>query len=536
MQATTADFAQEKNELQTVLASGIFNRAPNLAHVLTYVCEKYFEGAPEQIKEYNIAVEALSRPAGFDQKRDSIVRVEAHRLRKRLREYYEADGAAHQVRIDIPSGQYAPHFVHQRPPQLSLSEEAVVVPAYLNLDAPLPYPAGPAPNRTETQIAPPLLNSVSTGPVKPLLLAPPAKRRAGIWIAPAIVVLAASGALLWKLPAAKPVRGAAPLVVAAPDPSQEVRILAGLPSGTYTDRFGRTWQSDRYFQGGAVFESAGHSIAGTRDQHLFRTRREGAFTYDIPLPPGVYELRLYFAETLYGENNMAGGGETSRIFNVFANNLEILPDFDVIGEAGASAADVRAFKNISPAADGKLHLKFEPKTNPAIVSAIELTPGTPGKLRPIRMVSREHPYTDSQGRVWAADGYSRGGQLAMRTDPVVNIDDPELLRGERYGNLTYVIPVPSGRYGVTLYFAEAWFGPGNFAGGGDGSRVFDILCNGVELRRGFDIFREAHGSYRAVILPLHGLQPDPQGKLTISLLPVHNYASLNALEVVDESK
>ena len=37
-------------------------------------------------------MEALGRPADFDQKRDSIVRVEAHRLRKRLREYYEADG------------------------------------------------------------------------------------------------------------------------------------------------------------------------------------------------------------------------------------------------------------------------------------------------------------------------------------------------------------------------------------------------------------------------------------------------------------
>src|ERR1017187_10077987 len=81
------DLAQEKHELDAVLASGIFNRAPNLANVLTYVCEKYFEGSAEQIKEYNIAVEALGRPSQFDQKRDSIVRVEAHRLRKRLREY-----------------------------------------------------------------------------------------------------------------------------------------------------------------------------------------------------------------------------------------------------------------------------------------------------------------------------------------------------------------------------------------------------------------------------------------------------------------
>src|SRR5579885_3099257 len=107
----TADFTQEKNELESLLASGIFDRAPNLAQVLTYVCEKYFEGAADQIKEYNIAVEALGRPADFDQKRDSIVRVEAHRLRKRLKEFYETEGATHAVRIEIPSGQYAPRFL-----------------------------------------------------------------------------------------------------------------------------------------------------------------------------------------------------------------------------------------------------------------------------------------------------------------------------------------------------------------------------------------------------------------------------------------
>src|SRR5580692_4436009 len=124
MQAA-ADFVQEKNELQSVLDSGIFNRAPNLAHVLTYVCCQYFEGAAEQIKEYNIAVEALGRPAGFDQKRDSIVRVEAHRLRKRLREYYQAEGASHIVRIEIPAGQYSPMFVRQAAPQPRLDENPV---------------------------------------------------------------------------------------------------------------------------------------------------------------------------------------------------------------------------------------------------------------------------------------------------------------------------------------------------------------------------------------------------------------------------
>jgi hypothetical protein len=115
---TIAVFDQEKAELDSVLSSGILERAPNLAHLLAYVCSKYFDGAGEQVKEYNIAVEALGRPPDFDQKKDSIVRVEAHKLRKRLREYYQTEGADHPIRIEIPPGQYAPKFIFRHaPPQ-----------------------------------------------------------------------------------------------------------------------------------------------------------------------------------------------------------------------------------------------------------------------------------------------------------------------------------------------------------------------------------------------------------------------------------
>jgi hypothetical protein len=526
---TARDFEQERTELQTVLASGIFERAPNLAQLLTYVCERYFEGAAEQIKEYNIAVGALGRRPGFDQKRDSIVRVEAHKLRKRLREYYECAGANHRLRIDIPSGQYAPQF---------LSQDVGVPPPDAPADAdnagPRSEPGAPA--QEQTQAIDPMPNPERLG-LGALLGEPSSRGRYGLWIAAPLLALTFGGLFFWEALSAKPAKvSASPVTGIAAGPPHEIRILAGLKEGSYLDHFGRTWQSDAYFEGGTVFEYAGHSIAATRDQRLFRGRRDGRFSYDIPLPPGVYELRLYFAETLYGENNIAGGGETSRQFNVYANGAQILRAFDVIEEVGPSTADTRAFRDMSPAADGKLHLRFEPEINTAIVSAIEITPGISGKLVPIRTVSREHPYTDKQGRTWGADIYSRGGQLALRDQPVMNIDDPEVLHGERYGNLSYVIPVPPGRYGLKLFFTEAWFGPGNFAGGGTGSRIFDILCDGVAVRRGFDIFKEAHGSDRATVVPVHGLEPDSQGKLTLSLVPVRNYASLNALEVTDESK
>src|SRR5260370_42024736 len=104
---------QAKAELDAILSSGLFAHAPSLAQFLSYICSKCLEGEGSQIKEYNIAVEALGRSPDFDQKRDSIVRVEAHRLRKRLRQYYEEEGASHSIQIVIPAGQYVPQFVLQ---------------------------------------------------------------------------------------------------------------------------------------------------------------------------------------------------------------------------------------------------------------------------------------------------------------------------------------------------------------------------------------------------------------------------------------
>jgi len=66
--------------------------------------------------------------------------------------------------------------------------------------------------------------------------------------------------------------------------------------------------------------------------------------------------------------------------------------------------------------------------------------------------------------------------------------------------------------------------------------VFDILGNGLVLRRSFDIFKEARGAGRAITFSAHGLEPDAQGKLNFALIPNRNYACISAIEVLDESK
>ncbi|MBK9166197.1 MAG: tetratricopeptide repeat protein [Bryobacterales bacterium] len=78
---------------------------------LRYVVEQALEGRHDELKEYSIALSAFDKPASFDSRLDPIVRVEAGRLRAKLREYYEsASGQNEEIRIHIPKRSYAPQF------------------------------------------------------------------------------------------------------------------------------------------------------------------------------------------------------------------------------------------------------------------------------------------------------------------------------------------------------------------------------------------------------------------------------------------
>ncbi len=476
-----------------MLASEIFTRAPSLGQFLRYVCTKALSGEADQITEYRIAVEALGRPAEFNGKEDAIVRVEASHLRRRLARYYESEGANHAVQIAIPPGKYVPRFI-------------------------IRSAAGPV---------------KSGGAGRPRF--PISRRlRIGILIAVAAVLAAWSAAFL--LSESKAGRAERAPSVTAPDTEDGIRIAAGLDAPDYVDTAGRRWLGDRWFSGGRAASSPDSPILRTRDSFLFRHRREGCFRYAIPLPAGAYELHLLFAERVWGPGNPSGGGESSRLFHVYANDRQLLSYFDVLAEAsGPNTAHERVFTNLRPAPDGFLHLRFEPYKDQPFVNAILLLPAAGGRMRTLRMRAGDASYRDKQGNVWRPDDYWLGGRTVERPLAVSGTEDPVLYQSERYGNFSYAIPVAPGRYAVTLHFSEHWWGPGKPAAGGAGSRVFNVQCNGVTLLQDFDIFK-AVGADRAERRTFHGLTPDAQGKLILTFTPVANYACVNAIEVVDEGE
>src|SRR5882724_1359752 len=113
LQSAVNKVEAERAEVESVLTSGVLGRTNNLGRFLRFVCEKYFEGTIDEVKEYSIAVQALGRPHDFDPQVDTIVRVTAHALRKRLEDYYRTTGAGRAVHICLPPGHYAPKFIHK---------------------------------------------------------------------------------------------------------------------------------------------------------------------------------------------------------------------------------------------------------------------------------------------------------------------------------------------------------------------------------------------------------------------------------------
>jgi Tol biopolymer transport system component len=100
-------------QLEKVLASDIFARSERLSSLLQYVVEKTLEGSQHVLKEQTIAEECLGRGPGFQGAVDPIVRVEARRLRDKLREYYAT--ASDPIVISLPKGSYVPSFEHNPP-------------------------------------------------------------------------------------------------------------------------------------------------------------------------------------------------------------------------------------------------------------------------------------------------------------------------------------------------------------------------------------------------------------------------------------
>jgi len=496
----------ERAELEWLLESGALGRSSNLIKVLRYVCEETAAGRGEQIKEYSIAVEALGRRANFDPQTDTIVRVTFHTLRKRLQDIYETgEGMSHPVRIVIPAGRYAAQFVH-------VTETGHITP--------LRYVPG-----AEPAAVPPVAASFASPPQLP----PPSPDSAParvpwFWLA-ALAVVGLVAATLWREwhPSRSSLMGnlssAAPVTISGP-----THILFGKGRHSYTDHSGIRWEPQPACQGGESVPSTGVAFSGTEDSYLYDGGIRGIVRCTFHAPPGLYELRLHFAEP----SNLQPAARAVSL----AVNAGAPVSIDVVDRAGGDrAATTFTIPGVTPENDGTIHLDFTSEVSP--LTAIEILPAPSVQPLPIRIVAASNHFKDDAGNVWLSDRYFRGGRHGQPTDQE-HRPSLGLYASGRIGTFQYALPAPTGsKYRVTLYFREAWFGQANGAPGGVGSRVFNVYCNGQSVLLNFDILADGHG--QSVTKTIDGVSPTAQGEIILAFVPVKNYPLVNAIEVTPEN-
>ena len=101
---------QKLEQLEKVLHSRTLQNSESLKAFLRFVVEKTVDDENVLLKEYTIATEVFGRNSEYDPRIDSVVRVQAGRLRTKLHEYYTTEGKGDQIVIDLPKGHYHPVF------------------------------------------------------------------------------------------------------------------------------------------------------------------------------------------------------------------------------------------------------------------------------------------------------------------------------------------------------------------------------------------------------------------------------------------
>jgi hypothetical protein len=482
----------EQHELERAIE--LLGRSTRPGRLLEYLGAKYFAGQEAQLTEFDIAREVFGRSLqNFDPAADAVVRVETHRLRKKLRDIYEKDSRPQAVQISLPAGTYVPKFAVSSPQSAE--------------------PAG----GTDLPRLRPWAWWLAGAAIVSLAVA-------GVWLKVRQVVEPAT-------PTAAAQGQSATAAKTTGEEITELHVMSGYTGSDVIDSSGIKWTPDRYFVNGGQWSRDSGFVRGTSRQFLFTNWRTGEFGYDIPLARGSYELRLFFVSPFrVGDEKLSG-------FDVFVHGKPLLAAFDISMSAnGPDVAEEQVFRDMSPGDDGYLRLWFANQAGSPLLNGLEVTPGTPGKLKPIRIITQPTSFVDHKGQRWRADDYYMNGFRSNDRRKVSGTEDPELFGAERYGHFSYAIPVDRrGRYTVVLHFAEFYHGPQLPGGGGVGSRIFHVYCNGQTLLRDFDIYKEA-GSLRVVTKTFPNVQPSAQGKINLMFEPVINNATVSGIEILDESK
>jgi hypothetical protein len=430
-------------------------------------------------------------------------------------EIYQHEGAERTVRLILPGGHYAPSFVLQDPADRR--------------------PLSPLPEERSRSI------DTAPDPIPAMVDRANLPRRA-FWTSVPIsaflclmaIFLTAAAIAVWSWAhAAKRMRPVdAPIVASGlplPLPQATIHALMGKGRAAYVDHSGVTWTNGNYCRSGTSVSLPSQRIEGTEDIPLYLGGVRGIVHCAFPVPQGVYELHLHFSDTSYPD--LSDLQLSTRDASITINS-GTSQDLKVVDEAGGHNIALSLISTgVARENDGSIHLDYVSEV--ALLNAVEILPAPQSaKQLPIRIVASSRAFTDDAKQVWDSDRYFNGGRHGQEFR-VANLSSLGIYQSSRVGRFRYNIPaVPLARYRVKLYFRDPWFGKDNGGAGGPGSRVFDVACNGVLLLKNFDILAE--GESKPVVKTFENVQASAAGRLELFFMPVVNYPTVSAIEIVPE--
>jgi hypothetical protein len=93
-----------QTQVQRIIQSKAFRTSEVHRNLLHYLAEKSLAGAADSLKEYTVGLDVFAKPASYDPRQESVVRMHVARLRQKLAEYYRTEGLDDPVIVDVPKG------------------------------------------------------------------------------------------------------------------------------------------------------------------------------------------------------------------------------------------------------------------------------------------------------------------------------------------------------------------------------------------------------------------------------------------------
>ena len=97
-------------QIQRIVQSKAFKTSEVHRNLLNYLAEKSLSGTAQNLKEYTVGLDVFGKPASYDPRQESVVRMHVGRLRQKLTEYYRTEGQDDPVIVDLPKGAFTLTF------------------------------------------------------------------------------------------------------------------------------------------------------------------------------------------------------------------------------------------------------------------------------------------------------------------------------------------------------------------------------------------------------------------------------------------